>query len=250
LKEKVMKQSIWKSAAFAAGLVLAAGAVHAQTLPPECNVPDNGTGTVTLPPAGCNYLSPDQVHMIIDGLPAGTTIILEPIHRDFICRQASGTSGCGTPGGILGGEVEQFSSVVTFKASGTGALAGWSRTISVPTFSETHTGPRNVGAPTQSFPTNMYRLQGSLPAGDPDFASLDIIGGTGNGFPSPGQTTLTRKADGTWDVASDFNIGYSIKFVGTPNGKLSGFGGSTDGTAHMKAFSAKPAPTTDCVSTK
>ena len=39
-----------------------------------CNAADNGTGTVTLPPIGCDYLSPDEVHVIIDGLPPGTTI--------------------------------------------------------------------------------------------------------------------------------------------------------------------------------
>ena len=56
---------------FAAGLsaVLTAGALGA-----PCVVPDDGTGTVTLPPPGCGYLSPSDVHMIIDGLPPGTTI--------------------------------------------------------------------------------------------------------------------------------------------------------------------------------
>ena len=52
-----------------------------------CNAPDNGTGTVTLPPDGCDYLSPTDVHVIINGLPPGTTIELAPIHRDFICNQ-------------------------------------------------------------------------------------------------------------------------------------------------------------------
>jgi len=36
-----------------------------------CVVLDNGGGSVDLPPAGCDYLSPDEVHKIIDGLPAG-----------------------------------------------------------------------------------------------------------------------------------------------------------------------------------
>ena len=38
-----------------------------------CTQPDNGTGTATLPPIGCEYMSPDEVFMIIDGLPPGTT---------------------------------------------------------------------------------------------------------------------------------------------------------------------------------
>ena len=55
-----------------------------------CVVPDKGTGTVTLLPEGCEYLSPDEVHMIIDGLPPGTAIELAPIHKDFICDAGYG----------------------------------------------------------------------------------------------------------------------------------------------------------------
>ena len=64
-----------------------------------CVVPDDGSGTVTLPPAGCEYLSPDDVHMIIDGLPAGTTIELAPIHKDFICFEQSGLCTLPVPPG-------------------------------------------------------------------------------------------------------------------------------------------------------
>ena len=45
-----------------------------------CEVVDNGSGTVDLPPIGCEYLTSDEVHLIIDGLPPGTTIELAPIH--------------------------------------------------------------------------------------------------------------------------------------------------------------------------
>ena len=37
-----------------------------------CEVIDVG-GTVVLPPDGCEYLSPDEVHEIVDGLPIGTS---------------------------------------------------------------------------------------------------------------------------------------------------------------------------------
>ena len=53
-----------------------------------CVRPDNGSGTVTLPPMGCDYTSPDEYFMIIDGLPPGTTIEMEGILMDFICCQA------------------------------------------------------------------------------------------------------------------------------------------------------------------
>ena len=82
-----------------------------------CDVLDNGTGTVTLPPIGCEYLSPDEVHEIMDGLPIGTTIVFEAIHRNFICGNPIGTCSialpgglCEGPGGSLGGNADCFQS--------------------------------------------------------------------------------------------------------------------------------------------
>lgn len=232
MKEEAVKKThrILTMAIVALGLVLAAGAVHAQN---ACNQPDNGTGTVTLPPAGCEYLSPDQVHAIINGLPPGTTIILKPIHKEFICRQTTGLP-CNSPGGPLGGEVENFNSVAVFQVSGTGALAGWTRTLTVPLSVQVATAPRTPGATVQDFDTDMLRIQGGI-SGDPDFASFQVVGGTDNGLPSPGHTTLTRQADGSFRVDSRFQVGYQIKFVGTDGGRLSGFGGITEGTVNMKA---------------
>jgi hypothetical protein len=236
-----LKEIMTKSLSVAAlALVLATGASWAQN---PCNVPDNGTGTVTLPPAGCQYLSPSQVHMIIDGLPAGTTIILKPIHRDFICRQSTGTTGCITPGGSLGGETETFGSVAVFQVSGTGALSGFNRVISVPLNTVVDSAPRALGAPVQTFQTDMRRIQGGI-SGDPDFNVLQIVGGTANGFPSPGSTTLTRQSNGTFNVSSSFNVGYSIYFEGAPGSKLEGLSGKTDGTVKMEAFSSQQTTTT------
>ncbi len=59
--------SLWASSVIA----LAPGAVFAQN---PCEVPDNGSGTVTLPPIGCEYISPFDVFRITEGLPPGTTI--------------------------------------------------------------------------------------------------------------------------------------------------------------------------------
>ena len=66
-----------------------------------------------LPPQGCEYLSPDEVHVIVDGLPIGATIELAPIHKDFICDPGYGglctiplpPGTCEGPGGGLGGNV-------------------------------------------------------------------------------------------------------------------------------------------------
>jgi len=207
-----------------------------------CNVPDNGTGTVTLPPIGCDYLSPDQVHMIIDGLPPGTTIELALIHKDFICNDQGVFFGdctlippglCEAPGGGLGGNVDCFESTVELEATGTGLLAGFSRTISVPLFMEVHTGPRTPGAAVQDFPTEIVALEGQL-FGDPDFDTLRIRAGSAFGLPSSGETTLTKRASGDFAVDSFFDIVYEIDFVGAPGSVLEGLAGTTTGSLRME----------------
>lgn len=195
-----------------------------------CVAPDNGTGTVELPPDGCGYLSPAEVHLIIDGLPPGTTIELAPIHRAFFCLNEP----CGQPGGGLGGQVEDFESTLVFSLEGTGELTGFRRTVSLPLAVQTHTAPRTPGAPVQTFDTDMFLLQGAL-SGDPDFALLQVVGGTGFGLPSPGQTTLTQLPSGDFQVDSFFDIAYQIDFVGAPGGALDGLSGSTVGTLRMEA---------------
>jgi hypothetical protein len=211
MKRKLVTKSLVLAAL---ALALVTGAARAQN---PCNVVDNGTGTVTLPPAGCEYLSPSQVHLIINGLPAGTTIILQPIHKNFICRQ---TGTCNTPGGTLGGETETFGS------------------LSVPLNTVVDSAPRTLGAPVQTFNTDMRRIQGGI-TGDPDFSSFQIVGGSANGFSSPGSTTLTRQSNGTFNVSSAFSVGYSVSFVGASTGRLKGLSGTTKGTVEMKAYSSK-----------
>jgi len=196
-----------------------------------CIAPDDGTGTVNLPPEGCPYLSADELHMIIDGLPAGTEITVSAIHQEFFCP--GGGNHCGTPGGSLGGETEQFQSILVLEMRGTGELEGFQRTISLPAGVETHTGPRDPASPVQSFATEMFQLQGVLPPGDPDFQGLQIIAGTNFGLPSPGHTTLIRNEAGDFQVDSFFDISYAIDFVGEVGGRLDGLAGITMGTVRM-----------------
>jgi hypothetical protein len=221
--------------------------------PGGCTVPDNGTGTVTLPPAGCDYLSPDEVHMIIDGLPAGTTIELAPIHRDFLCHRDSGANSPCTNNCFISpevpldvdcdpsnGEIEQFDSTLAFQLTGTGTLAGYNRTLAIPGVAcKVHSMPRTPGMPVQSFDTDMMQLQGQI-TGDPDFDLLRVTAGTGFGLPSPGHTTLTRLPGGNWNVDSFFDITYRIDFVGAPGGPLAGRSGSTTGTIRMQAGGPPP----------
>jgi hypothetical protein len=225
-------QRIWRGMALVAlSLVLTGGAVQA-AVPPggnPCVVPDNGTGTVDLPPANCGYVSPAALHDMINGLPPGTTINIDVKHHRFFCQ---GTGSCSFPGGPLGGQVENFSSLGTLQLTGTGALAGWTRTININLQVQTATAPRTAGAPVQKFTTDMRRIQGSI-TGDPDFALLEIVGGTDNGFASPGQTKLTNLGNGTFSVESDFQVGYRMRFVGSATGRLKGLSGTTVGSVNM-----------------
>jgi hypothetical protein len=195
-----------------------------------CVVPDDGTGTVELPPAPCEYLSPDEFFAIVDGLPPGTTMELHPTQGQFVCLDTP----CGQPGGSLGGEYEEFDSTLVLQVIGTGDLAGFSRTLMLPLAEETHSGPRTPGDPLQHFDTVIWSLAGTL-AGDPDFLLLSITAGSGLGLPNPGITTLTQQPDGTFVVDSFFDITYHIDFVGAPGSILDGLSGTTSGSVGVIA---------------
>ncbi|MHC4742796.1 MAG: hypothetical protein ACYS8Z_12840, partial [Planctomycetota bacterium] len=206
-----------------------------------CVLPDNDTGTADLPPIGCEYTSPDEKFMIIDGLPFNTTIEMEGTHKDFICcddfcqfcSMRIPPGECETAGGSLGGNVQCFESTLYLKASGTGDLTGFNRNLAVPVFCEVHTGPRNPGDPVQTFPAEMFRLQGEL-FGDPDFCTFRIRGGSSLGLPSPGQTTLTQLPSGDFAVDSFFDITYQIEFEGCPASPLQKLQGTTTATIRMQ----------------
>ncbi len=206
-----------------------------------CVVPPGPPGTVTLPPAGCEYMSPEEVHEAIGNLPAGTTIELAAIHKDFICEQgAAGFPGCPPPGlceqpgGGLGGHVDCFQSVLELHVQGTGGISNLTRTLFVPVMSQVHTGPRTPGDAVQSFPNEMYALEGQL-FGDPDFCTLRITAGQHFGLPaSMGHTTLTELPSGNFVVDSFFDLHYTIEFEGCPGSKLEGASGTDTLTVHME----------------
>jgi hypothetical protein len=71
----------------------------------------------------------------------------------------------------------------------------------------------------------VYRLQGEL-FGDPDFCTFRVYGGIDFGLPSPGQITLARLPNGTFQVESFFDITYQIEFEGCPASQLDGYAGT------------------------
>ena len=212
------------------GLVLACALLALATIPAAahaecCIVPDNGFGTATLPPtstgATCVYLGTME---ITDGLPVGTTIQIAASIGSFI-------NVVETPGGGLGGTTSNWDGLCTMQMTGTGALLGFSRSITIPLVGPSNNmmewAPRMAFAPVQTAAAHVYRLFGqNASIGDPDFDLLRIVGGTDYGHPSPGQIQLVSTGGG-WAVSGYFDLRHRIDYVGAPTGALSGRSGST-----------------------
>ncbi|MEM9553410.1 MAG: hypothetical protein AAGC60_04070 [Acidobacteriota bacterium] len=208
------------------GILLAAcvfgpGSAWAQGAP--CVIPINPDGSVTLPPEGCAYQTPTQIHALLDGLPDGTVIHVGASHGSFLCESRL-EQGCTLGGGSLGGTIETSSSTVTLTFDDNN---GWTRTAVVPADFEVHTGQQYA---TQSnFPTRMVRLSGSISfANDPDFAEISISAGSAAGFPGDGYTFINHLGNGKAELSSEFNLGGTMHFVGTPGGRLQGVSATFD----------------------
>ncbi len=187
-----------------------------------CTAPDNGQGSAEVPTVGCDYES-HELSPIIDVPGAvrldGTFRVDSFFDITYAIDPATGGHTAAGRAYVLPHVLESSGNL---RALGT-----------IPVSFEVASGPRSPGQPVQSFDTDMFRLQGQLPPGDPDFDLLRITAGTGFGMPSPGHTTLTRLPGGDWNVDSFFDITYRIDFVGAPGGAYTGQSGSTTATIRL-----------------
>ncbi len=189
-----------------------------------CEIPDRGDGTIDLP-AVCPYLTRIETMDLISGFPPGTEINCDATLGMY-------TGIVTSPGGTLGGEIQQFDAQLILQMSGSGSLAGFTRTTSVAVAVEMHSAPRSPGDPVQTFPILVYRFSGEI-FGDPDFCVFRIAAGNDFGLPSPGTTELTQLPSGNFDVESFFDITYQIDFTGCPGSALEGYSGTTTSTVRM-----------------
>lgn len=145
------------------------------------------------------------------------------------------------PGGMLHGVVESGTSVVTFELTGVGRLEGLTDTISMPARFEVHSSPQ-TGADIDTLETNMYRIEGATVRGDKVFEYIRLVGGTGNGYNSPGQMTLITKGNQVM-VDSFFNVGFRLDFKGAAGGPLDGIEDSIEANVTMRAHGDQQAVT-------
>ena len=218
------------------GSVVAGVAVSAAGVepiePPErsfCNVPDDGTLDYYMPPLGCSYIATSGVFQVVDGLPPGSTIEADPEFFGFECVSEECVVYSSWPIVLV-----WFSGTLRLHMSGTGDLAGFSRIVEVPVEAQIQVPASYiVFSWGMTYSASFYDLTGSL-VGDPDFASLEVLGGTTRGFSGPGSVTALKRPGGAASVDSYFDLGYEIDFVGAPGGALDGLSGSTQGTVRLE----------------
>jgi hypothetical protein len=142
-------------------------------------------------------------------------------------------------GGILNGTMEIGTSVVTFDVTGGGTLQGFQHTFTMPANFEVDSAPHNSTSDIDTFETNMVNIQGS--GSDDLFESIQLVGGTANGYPSPGQMTLITQGDQV-TVDSFFNVGFRLTIKGAAGGPFAGVVETVEGNVTMRSYASPTAP--------
>ncbi len=133
-------------------------------------------------------------------------------------------------GGGLGGTRETGRSVLRVHLLCPTEIA----VLDIPASFVVDTAPHPDTVQEMSFDTDMYSIEGTL-KDDPLFSSFHLVGGSANGFKSPGHTSLIPAGKDSFAIDSTFNIGYHVEFVGAKGGPLEGASGSADSSILMKA---------------
>jgi hypothetical protein len=210
--------------------------------PGFCLVQGTGAGAVQFPPfCSHGYRGPRHARGLLDGMPFGSPVLVDIEIKPIALTTV-------TPGGPLGGELQDWDATLVLTFTGEGVFAGYSRTLSIAATVQTATGPVVPASTPQHFETEMFAVQGQLTPGDPDFDLLRLTGGTSFGLPSPGYTSNTNAGGITWNVDSFFDITYRIDFVGALGGPFAGRSGSTTDrqrfvNGELPSLAAPPAAT-------
>jgi hypothetical protein len=225
-------------------LLLASLALASSSAPREKRhvlVKKEADGTVSFKNVARNtgYTSEAEVHAQITDPQRRAEIRAE--HYGLVVNQEYS-------GGSLNGKVEIGDSLVDFQVTGAGALEGFKYTITMPAKFEVHSAPNHPGAEIDTFETNMNRIEGQTSGGDSVFEYVRLVGGTANGYPSPGQMTLISKGDQV-EVDSFFKVGFRLEFKGAAGGPLEGISDSVEGSVTMRAHEADSSKTSKPVQT-
>lgn len=219
-------------------------ACAAPPLPPSVCEGANQDGSISLPPSenDCGYFGEEELHMVIDGLPVGTELMISVDHGTF-------EEIVTTPGPGPGEEHEQFNSSLRLVMDGTGSLEDFHKVVvihDVPTEIDSikPAGAAPSSSGKQFIQADMRKLSGAITDadGDPDFESLTITAGTENGLESPGGALLKPDGPTRFDVDSAFSVTYQISFVGRDGGPFAGASGTTQGKAIMAQLRSNQLP--------
>lgn len=188
----------------------------------ECEAPDDGTGSVSFPPpCASGFLGDPASLAVVNGLPLGSALLAKVELRDLNVTSR-------VPGGLLDGQTQNATANLILTLEGSGDLTGYSRSLTLPATLQTMTEPWTKGNLPQHFQFLLQSLSASLPAGDPDFTSLTILGGEGASFRTLGFTTYRPKGGGIFDVDCSLEFGYRLAFAGKAGGPFEGRSGTTD----------------------
>jgi hypothetical protein len=206
----------------AMAVVAFAGAIDSAVAqePCPCQLPDNGAGTVTMPPNCLDGYRGDLE--IVNGL-TNATIEIDATLFDV-------GNVLEIIGGGLGGTQSTFDAMLLLEMSGTGNLGGFSRMLHMPVSGVAEWGPRVLNDAVQPYAGELVELEGDI-LNDPDFDLLQFRTGSDLSLPASGTTTLTRLGGpGTdFQVDSFFDLSYQIEFVGALGSVLQDQVGTTTG---------------------